>query len=222
MKRTRGWFSSGALLLLLLTGALQASAQTPGPAPQSLTFVTHASFFSLATHRSPVVDPQIFIKQEALQAGTGPQNIEHVAGERPAQLDDVPELPVFNAQGKALGFSVGRWFGASGSVAFEPLATGGQRVSLAFEKLLPFGVYSLFRIAFTPAGAVFTPLDGTGTSNSFTVGAEGSAKLSVVTNDPLAPGNAIVLVYHSDGHPHGDSRGDLGVTAHQQLIVRLP
>ena len=105
---------------------------------------------------------------------------------------------------------------------FEPLATGGQRVSLAFEKLLPFGVYSLFRIAFTPAGAVFTPLDGTGTSNSFTVGAEGSAKLSVVTNDPLAPGNAIVLVYHSDGHPHGDSRGDLGVTAHQQLIVRLP
>jgi hypothetical protein len=199
-----------------------AAAQGPAQAPQSLPFVTHAEFFSQATRRTPVIDPQIFIKQEALPEATGAQGIEHVAGERPAQLDDVPELPVLNARGKPLGFTLGRWFAATGSVSFESLDTGGQRISVKFENLLPFGLYSLFRIAFTPAGAVFTPLDGTGTSNSFSAGAEGGAHLSIVANQPLAPGDAIVLVFHSDGRQHGDSRGELGVTAHQQLIVRLP
>jgi hypothetical protein len=220
MQRTRALVSSAALLLALLASAVPAPAQTQ--APESLDFVSHAQFFSLATHRSPVIDPQIFIKQEGVPPATGPQSIERVAGVRPAQADDVPELPVYNAQGKALGFSLGNWFGAAGSVSFASLSTGGQRITAKFLKLLPFGTYSLFRITFTPAGAVFTPLDGAGTSNSFTSGAEGGANVAVVTNQPLAPGDAIVLVYHSDGRQHGDSRGEIGVTAHQQLIVRLP
>jgi hypothetical protein len=223
MKRKRATISSAALLVAWLASAGPAGAQgaTP-PVPVSLTFVTHAAFFSQATHRAPAIDPQIFIRQETLPEGTGPQNIEHVAGERPAQIDDVPELPAYDAHGRSLGFSLGRWFGATGTVVLQRLDTGGERIEAAFSNLLPFGTYSLFRIAFTPAGAVFTPLDGAGTSNSFTVGAEGGAKLAVVTNQPLGSGDAIVLVYHSDGLTHGDSRGDLGLTAHQQLIVRLP
>jgi hypothetical protein len=31
-----------------------------------------------------------------------------------------------------------------------------------------------------------------------------------------------VLIYHSDGQTHGASRGQLGVTAHHELIARLP
>jgi hypothetical protein len=222
MKRKRGSISSAALVLALLAGIGPARAQGAPPAPQTFTFVTHAEFFSRATHRTPLIDPQVFIRQETLPEGTGPQGIAHVAGERPAQLDDVPELPVYDARGRALGFSLGAWFGATGTAVLQPLDTGGERIALSFSKLLPFGVYSLFRIAFTPAGAVFTPLDGSATSNTFTAGAEGGAKLAVVTNQPLAAGDAIVLVYHSDGKQHGDSRGELGVSAHQQLIVRLP
>jgi hypothetical protein len=31
-----------------------------------------------------------------------------------------------------------------------------------------------------------------------------------------------LLVYHSDGVDHGQQRGQIGVTAHHQLIIRVP
>ncbi len=222
MQRNRGMlaFAAGLLAMLAVPGAVRA--QDSAPAPARLPFVTHAEFFSSATHRPSPIDPQIFIKQATVPEATGPQGIDHVAGERPARPDDVPDLPAYNARGTGLGFTVGRWFAAMGTVALEPLSGGGERVSTTFSKLLPFGVYSLFRIAFTPAGAVFTPLDGTGAANSFTAGGEGNANLAVTVAQPLVSGDAIVLVYHSDAKTHADSRGELGVTAHQQLIVRLP
>jgi hypothetical protein len=38
----------------------------------------------------------------------------------------------------------------------------------------------------------------------------------------LTGANAVLLVYHSDGRTHGTSRGQLGVTAHHQLIAKVP
>jgi hypothetical protein len=32
----------------------------------------------------------------------------------------------------------------------------------------------------------------------------------------------VLVVYHSDGKTHGDSRGEIGVGAQHQLIARLP
>jgi hypothetical protein len=221
VERIGSLISSSAALAALLAGTLGA---TPPPAGQPLkvSFATHAAFFSQATHRTPALDPQIFVRQDAVPPGTGPQGIEHVAGVRPAQPDDVPDLVAYDAQGRSLGFSLARWFGASGSATFELLPSGGERIHASFGKLLPFGVYSLFRIEFTPAGAVFTPLDGSGVSNTFTAGADGSGGVELATTTPLAAGDAVVLIYHSDGTAHGAARGEIGLTAHQQLIVRLP
>jgi hypothetical protein len=219
--------SSAALLILLLAGAprgawAQAPVQ-PAAARQTLAFVTHAAFFSQETHRTPSIDPQIFVREDSAAEGTGPQNIEHVAGVRPARLDDAPELVAYDAKGNSLGFTLGKWFAASGTAELAPGPTAAStRVSLAFTKLIPFGVYSLFRIAFSPDGATFRPLDGDGTTNNFTAAADGSASPVVTTSDPLQRGDAIVLVYHADALQHGASRGTIGLDAHHQLIVRLP
>jgi hypothetical protein len=216
--------SSAALLGLLLVGSSRvAVAQAPATAGhQTLTFVTHASFFSQETHRSPVIDPQVFVREDSAAEGTGPQNIEHAAGLRPAQLTDAPELVAYDAKGNSLGFTLDKWFAATGTADLSPASNGGTKVALTFAKLIPFGVYSVFRIAFSPDGATFRPLDGDGSTNNFTAAADGSAALLVTTTDPLLRGNAIVLVHHSDALSHGASRGDIGLNAQHQLIVRLP
>jgi len=204
-----------------MTLGLAASGVRAQPAAQHLTFVAHATFFSQETNRTPPIDPQVFVHDGTAPAGTGPQDIDHVAGVRPARLDDSLDLVAYNANGDSLGFTLGKWFGASGAADLSP-AANGTRVSLNFKKLIPFGVYTAFRITFASGGATFDPLDGAGTGNGFTAGADGGAELTIVSPDPLESGNAIVLVYHSDAKQHGTLRGPIGITAHHQLIVRLP
>ena len=34
--------------------------------------------------------------------------------------------------------------------------------------------------------------------------------------------NAVLLVSHSDGKAHKQSRGGIGITAHHQLIAKVP
>jgi hypothetical protein len=224
-----GWFVAGTLGALALFGAAtgvraQMAPGTP-PAPaaarQSLTFVTHASFFSQETHRTPAIDPEVFVRDNAGLAGVGPQNIEHVAGIRPARLDDSGWNVVYNADAESLEFTLAKWFGATGSADVAPQGAG-DRVTLAFEKLIPFGVYSVFRVTFSSDGTTFKPLDGDGTADSFTAGAEGGGKIVIDTPTPLQHAEAIVLVYHSDSQNHGASRGKIGVNAHHQLIAPLP
>ncbi|MFC5429767.1 hypothetical protein ACFPTO_13310 [Paraburkholderia denitrificans] len=50
--------------------------------------------------------------------------------------------------------------------------------------------------------------------------AEGNAVLTTIAPAPLTHDNAVLVVYHSDGKSHGKLRGDIGVTAHHQLIAR--
>ena len=57
--------------------------------------------------------------------------------------------------------------------------------------------------------------------NSFVAKADGTASVTVNAPEILTSANAVLLVYHSDGKTYGTSRGDIGVTAHHQLIAKV-
>jgi len=184
--------------------------------------VTHGSFFSTETGQAAPLDPQVFEKDANAPAAAGPQGIYHVVGFRPAALSDAGETPLFNADGAALGFTLGRWLGANGTAQVTPAGGGAQTVTVHFQGLIPQGTYSLFENHFDQKPVGFTPLDGKGTSNSFVAGKDGSATLSVVVPSAMTHDNAILLVYHSDHQTHGMMRGTIGIDAHHQLIARPP
>ena len=193
-----------------------------GQTTKSYSFLTHAAFFSVETKQPNLLDPQVFVSDASSQAATGPQGIAHVAGYRPAFGVDDAAAPASNAQGKALGITLGQWFGARGSVALSPSDGGNTSAALSFSGLIPRGRYSLFENHFTSSGVTFTPLDGTAKTNSFTASADGSAKLTVLVPGAITHAEAILLVYHSDGVDHGMQRGEIGMNAHHQLIMRVP
>jgi hypothetical protein len=187
-----------------------------------LDFVTHASFFSQESKQPSPLDPQVFVGDGAAPAAVGPQGIEHVAGFRPLLLSDPPNTKVSSARGTPLGFTAGKWLGATGHVTITPDPKGGATVVATFEGLKPGGTYSLFENHFDTNPISFTPLDGKGTRNSFKAKRDGSASASVRSPDVPTSVNAVLLVYHSDGRTHGESRGQIGVNAHHQLIAKVP
>jgi len=188
----------------------------------TLTFVSHAAFFSTQANEVAALDPQVFVKDATSPAGVGPQDIQHDAGLRPALISDPPDSDLFNAQSAPLGLTLNQWFSASGTVDIVPLNANAQNVIVHFQGLSPHGVYSLFENRPDQLGSVYAPLDGVGTSNSFVADAGGSASMTFLVTPPLTHGSAIVLVFHSDGSPHGMSPGGVGLDAHDQLILRLP
>ncbi len=194
---------------------------TTHAATLDLQFILHAVFFSNETHQAKPLDPQVFVKDASAPAAVGPQNIRHVAGFRPALLAGPLDVEVFNAEGKSLGFTLAEWLAAKGSARIRPVGKGA-RIACRFTQLRPNGVYSLFENHFDQKPIGFTPADGTGRTNSFTADANGSAAISLLSPRPLTHENAILLVYHSDNKSHGAQRGEIGVTAHHQLIARIP
>jgi hypothetical protein len=225
-RRNRVVASLGAAFLAVLAAGPVVRAQTAPPLPatarQTLSFVGHGAFFSQETQRSPAIDPQVFVKDESSAEGTGPQSIAHAAGVRPVRLDDSPELVLYNANGDPLGFTLEKWLGATGTVDLDLQANGGTRLTMSFKKLIAFGVYSVFRATFSPDGTTFVPIDGDGTTNTFTSTVDGSGTLVASTPSRLTHANAILLILHSDSQEHGVTRGLIGANAHQQLVARLP
>ena len=205
----------GLVPLAMSRGA--AAAQTG----LDLQFILHAVFFSDETHQAKPLDPHAFVKDAAAPAAVGPQNIPHAAGFRPALVAGPLDVEAFNAQGKSLGFTLADWFAAKGSVKITPTGTGAK-IDCQFTQLRPNGIYSLFENHFDQKPIGFTPLDGTGKTNSFHAKSDGSATITVVAPKMLTHANAVLLVYHSDHKTHGTSRGEPGVTAHHQLIARMP
>jgi len=203
--------------------ALAAADAQAGAAPSANThgFVTHAAFFSLESKQANLLDPQAFLADPTAGAGPGPQGIVHSAGFRPAYGVDDPTAPVVNALGHPLGFDLGQWFGARGSVALAPLGSNTE-AAFTFVGLVPDGRYSLFENHFSENGVTFTPLDGTATTNSFTASRGGTAKLQASIPGAVTHAEGLLLVYHSDAQDHGMLRGEIGVNAHHQLIMRLP
>ena len=187
----------------------------------TLTFVSHAAFFSTQTNQAAALDPQVFVKDATAPAGPGPQDIQHDAGLRPALISDPPESDLFNAQAAPLGLTLSQWLSATGTVDIVPLNANAQNVIVHFQGLSPHGVYSLFQDRDDQQATVYMPLDGVGTSNSFVADAGGSGSMTFLVTPPLSHGSAIILVFHSDGSPHGMSRGGVGINAHNQLIVWL-
>jgi hypothetical protein len=188
----------------------------------TLTFVSHATFFSTETKQVAPLDPQVFVKDAASPAGAGPQLIDHDAGVRPALLSDPPDTELFNAQAAPIGLTLKQWLAARGTVEIVQLNANAQNVTVHFDGLSPYGVYSLFENRSDQQGTLFVPLDGSGSSNSFIADAGGGASMTLIVAPPLSHQSTIVLVFHSDGRPHGMSQGGVGVTAHNQLIVRVP
>ncbi len=194
-------------------------------APASAAFATHAFVtgaeqWALESHADQFADPQVFVHQDGAAAVTGAQGIAHAAGLRPGLMTDDPATPAFNAQGKALGFSLGAWFGARATVVYDTPSAKPQ-VAMGFAGLNPGGVYSVFERRGSPASPTFAPLDGNGTRSTFTADAQGNAAMQLTLGAALLPGSAMVVVYHSDGSAHGTDLGQPGVTAHTQLVYRL-
>lgn len=208
------------VLALVLPGAISAINAADS---SRLTFMTHAAFFSSETKQPKPVDPQVFVQGASAPAATGPQNIQHVAGFRPAFIDqDAKTSPLYNAKGQSLNFNLGQWLGAKGTVVMSPSARGEAKLKVQFTRLRPNGYYSLFENHFDQQPVGFTPLDGSGKNNNFVASKQGTARITLVAPQMLTHANAVLLVYHSDKIFHGDQRGEIGVTAHHQLIVRVP
>lgn len=211
------------VLISLTFGLLWPSATTAAAGPTyRYTFETHAAFFSAETRQPNVVDPQVFVADPSAAAATGPQNIPHVAGYRPARPGSDPaNTPLFTAQGHALNLTLGDWLGASGT---GTITCDGDSATATnqFQQLVPGKLYQLTRLQFTPAGPKRSPLGKPdGSDSTFVAGQDGSATF---TNQlPFCPdaSEGVVLAYHSDGTAHGAAMGEIGVNLHNQLAGRI-
>lgn len=213
-------FRSSRTVLAAGSLLLWSAASTFAASPLTLEFVTHAAFFSNETKQPKTLDPQVFVKDPAAPEATGPQGIKHVAGVRPPFIDqDAANSPVFTAEGKPLGFDLKTWLGPKGTVTISEQG-GKAMLQASFTGLKPGGSYSLFENHFDQKPVGFTPMDGTGRTNSFVAQPDGTAKVSMVLPHVPTHDNAVLLVYHSDGQTHGLERGRIGVDAHHQLIAR--
>ncbi|MFN2461816.1 MAG: hypothetical protein ABR591_14240 [Candidatus Velthaea sp.] len=204
---------------LVLLSAAVADAE---PTRHVQRFLTHAAFFSLESKQANLLDPQVFVTDPSSAAGTGPQGIVHMAGVRPAFAVDDPDVRLVNAQGMPLGFTLGQWLSARGRASISPLADGKTTMAYVLSGLVPGGVYSFFENHFASDGVTFTPLDGSAQHNTFTATALGTASGSVSIPGAVTRSEGILLVYHSDRAAHGMTRGQIGIDAHHQLIIRVP
>jgi hypothetical protein len=214
--------SNRRLVLLIAVAGLLLTTVEHGfsASPLKMNFVTHASFFSAETKQPKALDPQVFVEDASAQAATGPQGIKHDAGIRPALIDqDAKTSKLLNAEHKPLGFDLNAWLSATGAVT---ITDQGGKVTLeaTFKGLQPNASYSLFENHFDTTPVSFTPIDGTGKTNSFATKSDGSASVSVTMPSMPTHANAVLVIYNSGGQPHGVERGHIGVDAHHQIIAR--
>ncbi|MGF6638383.1 hypothetical protein [Paraburkholderia sp. 35.1] len=218
--RTTTMKLSHTIRILIATVGLSALGAHAADEAKVLPFETHAAFFSRETQQKTPLDPQVFVEQPGAPAATGPQGIKRSAGLRNALIADTPTLPLKTATGQRMNLTLGAWLGARGEAILTPQPDGREKVTVVLSGLKPNGHYSLFENHFNEKPIGFTPLDGSGQDNDLVADAEGNAALTTIAPVPLTHDNAVLVVYHSDGKSHGKQRGEIGVTAHHQLIAR--
>ncbi|WP_143198035.1 hypothetical protein [Bradyrhizobium sp. AS23.2] len=108
---------------------------------------------------------------------------------------------------------------ATGTVSITE-KDGKVTLNATFKNLQPNASYSLFENHFDTKPITFTPMDGTGKTNSFTARADGTASVTLTLPSMLTHDNAVLVIYNSGGQPHGTERGQIGIDAHHQIIAR--
>jgi hypothetical protein len=187
-------------------------------------FALASATFQPVTAATTAQPAQVFVRDSAAPAQLAEAaGGAHDAGLRPPAETDGPSAQLYNAHGEMLKVSIADWQAATGKVDTTPTPDGGLRVHASFSKLIATGRYSLFiRQLAGRSGIVLTPVDITGAGNSFFADKDGNADIVVQSPNPIPPSAQLVLIYHSDGSEHQSSPGNLGVTAHEQLITRVP
>lgn len=221
--RARQRTARRGLRALALVGAAAVGVAACGgsaAARTSLQLERHMDFFSHESHLAVVIDPQMFTSSPGTPAGVGPQMVSHVAGFAPVRESASPSTPLFNADGSPLNVTLGAWEAATGTATLS-CSSGTDTVTAHLAHLFASGVYSLFVVHLhaTTNAARFTPLGTTGTG---TAGKSGTLTLTSKTSPCLTVGEAVLVVWHSDGVSHGASPGVIGVTQHNNLIVAVP
>ncbi|MEO6991698.1 MAG: hypothetical protein ABI346_05205 [Candidatus Baltobacteraceae bacterium] len=180
-----------------------------------MSFSGHGQFFSRELHLELAVDPEAFVQDGQATAGQGPGGVAHVDEFDPPAWTTNPKRPVlYDSQGNSLEFTLARWLAASGSATIARSAAGSH-IDAAFAHVIAFGEYSLFLAEPSIAGTIFTPLDGDGSSNTFTADGAGTGVLAIDAPHRLPAHSAIVVVYHSDDVDHGSrvARSTLTLTS---------
>ena len=191
----------------------------------ALALTLGAVLFQPVTAQTTAQPAQVFVRDSSAPAqADGSAGGMHDAGLRPPSDTDPPSAQLTNAHGDALKVSIADWRSASGEADFQPVMQGGGvRVRASFKGLIAMGRYSLFvRQLAGRVGVVLTPVDIVGAANSFLADRDGNGLIAVDSPNLIPSGAQLVLVYHSDGADHQSSPGNLGITAHEQLITRVP
>jgi len=180
-------------------------------------------FFSHESKLPAVTDPQVFITAPGTAAGTGPQMIPHAADVAPTPKDGAAETPLLGADGSALNTTRGAWEKAAGTVTFT-CTDGNEQATSHLTGLISAATYSTFVVHLDVQGpGRFTPWgDTAGTTNNFTADTTGAAAPTNTVPGCTTNHEAIVIIWHSDGHAHGATPGQLGVTWHNSLITPVP
>ena len=213
-------------LVLAVTGGSTAQAGgAPGSSASAATtypYQLHMTFFSRETHQQRVIDPQMFVAAAGRPAGVGPQMIRHGAGVAPVEATSLTGAPLLDALGRPLHLTLGQW-GAARRDATVSCHAGMATVVSRFAHLLPRSTYSLFVVHLHVQGPRrFTPLGPPdGRASTFVTDALGAWTQWSRVAGCLGRGEAVVLVWHSDGRGHGPSLGQPGITAHNHLIFSL-
>jgi hypothetical protein len=198
----------------MLTLAAMVLSSCPAVAAMSVAFLP-------AEAQMAQTEPQVFVRDPRSPAEKGAHGTPHVKGLRPVRTEDGGNTELFNADGDTLLFTLEKWRAAGGAFEVTPDA-GGDRVAFNLHRLIAFGHYSVFIRENAPDGEHFLPLDGSGLANDFDARQDGAANLVITASGHVTSGTTLVVIYHSDGQDHGNSPGELGRTAHLQLVATLP
>jgi hypothetical protein len=145
---------------------------------------------------------------------------------------DAKDLGPFR-KGRALGITLDQWLAAGGSGTYR-CANGQGTVNVAFKKLVPNGLYTMwyFFIAIPPqqpfTGTLDLPLGARdGTQNTFRANTIGDATYRLSFKPCLDLSgqqvkSGLAIAWHSDGKVYAADAGPFGLGTHVQLFLLLP
>ncbi|NVO58369.1 hypothetical protein HW561_21535 [Rhodobacteraceae bacterium B1Z28] len=136
-------------------------------------------------------------------------------------------------KGRPLGLTLGDWFAAKGSGTYT-CSNGVGTVDLAFENLVPGGVYTIWHdfMVWPPTDPFIGTYDlpfgaRDGSENTFVANGDGSADFERTISPCLQLSGEhlaadLGLAWHSDGQTYGPLPGEFSTVTHVQMYVALP